>query len=377
MTRRRALTIAVLVLLAFGLSLWAERAKQPASTVPSIENPGPKGLKALATYLAERGHPVRAWSRRLTELPPEVKVLVIAAPTARKIDREEVDALGDFVTRGGTLVYLASAPSLEAQPLLAAALDLRAGPSVDRDPIEGDPSGSTATVTVSAGALEGVTSLRISSWSSLRSEHPGALPVATSHGHPWALVRRSGSGEQWTFAGPDVAENRRLELLDNLRLWENLSARGPIAFDEWHHHPAPIAPMSNALYAVLAQGLLCAIAFALSRQRLGPAREIPFERQRSIREYLEAFAALTRRARIEPQLVGEELARLRLALHERAGIPISVSAEEAARSDAALRGVSPDELHALLLDLEAAARAPRLSPHEYRALMSRTSAFLD
>ncbi len=377
MTRRRALTIAVLVLLAFGLSLWAEHAKQPASTVPSIENPGPKGLKALATYLAERGHPVRAWSRRLTELPADVKVLVIAAPTARKIDPEEVEALGDFVTRGGTLVYLASAPSLAAP---AAA---RCGARPPRGAERRSRSHRGGSVRLDGhghrvrGRARGRDLAPDQSRSSLRSEHPGALPVATSHGHPWALVRRSGSGEQWTFAGPDVAENRRIELLDNLRLWENLSARGPIAFDEWHHHPSPIAPMSNALYAVLAQGLLCAIAFALSRQRLGPAREIPFERQRSIREYLEAFAALTRRARIEPQLVGEELARLRLALHERAGIPISASAEEAARSDAALRGVSPDQLHALLLDLEAAARAPRLSPHEYRALMSRTSAFLD
>ena len=43
----------------------------------------------------------------LTELPPAVRTVVIAAPAGREIDRDEVEALERFVTAGGTLVYLA------------------------------------------------------------------------------------------------------------------------------------------------------------------------------------------------------------------------------------------------------------------------------
>jgi hypothetical protein len=119
---------------------------------------------------------------------------------------------------------------------------------------------------------------------------------------------------------------------------------------------------------VIGQLVLVALLFIVALgTRLGPARPIPVERQRSIREYLEAFGALTRRAKVERELVAEQRKRLRRLMHEREGVSIELPDEEAARELAQKMDLDPEQVVSLLARLERPA-GESLRPREYLEL---------
>ncbi|HLM48354.1 MAG TPA: DUF4350 domain-containing protein, partial [Myxococcaceae bacterium] len=59
---RTAAIYGVLVTAALAVGLVTNR-QQPQSTVPSVDNPGPQGLRALYLYLQESGAPVSALTK--------------------------------------------------------------------------------------------------------------------------------------------------------------------------------------------------------------------------------------------------------------------------------------------------------------------------
>ena len=89
---RTFLIFGVLIAVAAALGL-ATQQTPPESTVPSVENPGALGLRALYLYLREGGAKVEAHHASLEALPPGVRTVVIAAPQARPISSAEVEAL--------------------------------------------------------------------------------------------------------------------------------------------------------------------------------------------------------------------------------------------------------------------------------------------
>ncbi|HZI16881.1 MAG TPA: DUF4350 domain-containing protein, partial [Myxococcus sp.] len=238
---RTAALYGVLVALALALGL-AVNQTPPLSTVPSVDNPGPRGLRALYLYLQESGAPVSAQREAFGESgPPEgMRTLVVAAPKARSVTEEEVEALRGWVSRGGTLVYLVSREAGAKQRPLDDWLQLSEGPlppasSEGLGPEEKDLTGTTASVWVPAGAARGLERLRMSLDRSLTVGLPEAVPLAGAKGAAMVWWVPEGRGEVYVLAGADVAENRRLGLLDNLRFWDALASRGPLAFDEYHH----------------------------------------------------------------------------------------------------------------------------------------------
>jgi hypothetical protein len=143
-----------------------------------------------------------------------------------------------------------------------------------------------------------------------------------------------GRGEVYVLAGADVAENRRLELLDNLRFWDALASRGPLAFDEYHHGAAPKQepPSARGLWVFVAQGLLVGLLYAVSRgTRFGPPRPLVVEKHRSALEYVRSLGWLTRRSKVERELLPELARQLRRQMHERLGISLTLPEDEAAR----------------------------------------------
>ncbi|MFZ5469170.1 MAG: DUF4350 domain-containing protein [Myxococcota bacterium] len=344
----------------------ATRATSTAdSSLPSVENAGPAGLKALFLYLAEGGHPVRAHRARLTELPSDTAALVLAAPTGRVVEREEAEATAKFVEAGGTLVYLAPRSPSRPQPWLEDWLQLSLAGLLlpDRQGGADDVSGATVKVDAAVGLARGTKELRVGAGQLMDVGHANALPVAQR-----ALWRIGlGKGEVWVASGPDLAENRRLELADNLRLWENLAARGPVLFDEFHHVAAPGPPLSPALLAFALQFLACAAVFAWAKgARLGPARPPLVRRHRTSLEYIVSFAHLTRQARVERELLAEQLAQLRVLLQERLGIAVSLSDRDAALELERHCQLPAPNIESLFGRARAA--APGLSAHAYSAL---------
>ncbi len=332
--RKGPIVLAVLVLLSIMASVAAQDPGSE-SPIPSITNNGPKGLGALAAWLSESGVQVIAHDAPLTQLPDETRVLVIAAPSGEEIRDDEVKALAHFVEGGGTLVYLM--PRAAPQPSINEWLWLRAGPVAPlvTEPGLEDVGGTSVKVTFAAGLLAGAKRLRLSADRTLASSDEHAVPV-TSEGAVWWVKR--GAGEVWMAAGPDLAENARLELADNALFWAQLGRRGPVAFDEFHlHSGASVVPI-NLLVTGLQLGFLAMLFLWARATRLGPARDEPASWHRSSLEYVKAMASLTRAAGVEAELVISLKSEFRKRLRDDFGIPLEWSWDEA-DAELARRGV--------------------------------------
>src|SRR5690242_13421556 len=120
---RTFLFFGILITVAAAMGL-ATREAPPESTLPSVDNPGPLGLRALYLYLREGGAKAEAHRESLEALPPGVRTIVIAAPHARAVSPAEVENLERFVRAGGTLVFLTSREK-KGQPALEQWLELK------------------------------------------------------------------------------------------------------------------------------------------------------------------------------------------------------------------------------------------------------------
>jgi len=325
---RAWLPFAVLLALALAAGL-AVGPDASESQVPSAENRGPRGLAVLAAWLGDRGVDVRVGTAPLTALPGEIRTVVLPAPTARDVSEEELAALQRFVEGGGTLVALL--PRGTTQLRLKRWLEAGPGDVAPIDDVPGvkDLGGATVRVVFAGGPLAGATALRVSGEAMVAVADPSAVPVTEPPALWWKPL---GAGGVWIAAGAELAENARLELLDNAAFWAGLGERGPVWIDEAHHHREAGAPPPLHLLATALQGALVALLFvAVFAPRLGPPRDEPRALHRSTAEYVAAMAALTARARIEPELLEALRARLRRRLHDALGIGVHLSWEEAAR----------------------------------------------
>ena len=323
--------------LVFGLA--AAGGGTPAdSPTPSVTNPGPRGAQVLATWLAETGVPAEVL--RGPGLPAGMNHLVVAASADRAVTAEEVAGLKRFVERGGTLVYLSPRPA-RAQPQLAHWLGLGDGPPLPaaKDSI-GDVDGSIAAVTAPHPLLAGVRALRVSADTGLVVDAAGAEALAGP-----ALWRIPiGAGQVLAAAGPDLIENRRLDLLDNAQLWANVAQRRT-AIDESLLAPAPRPAWSANLWAMLLQFVFVALLFVAARApRLGPARPALARAHRSSLEYVASIAGLMQRAHVEPELKAALRTRLRRLMFDRLGIGLALPVDEASRQLSDHTGLPPDAL---------------------------------
>lgn len=323
--RRGPLILAVLVVLSLVASLAAQEPGAD-SPVPSITNQGPRGLGALATWLRESGVEVIAHDASFTELPAEARVLVIAAPAGAEVREDEVAALERFVKGGGTLVYLV--PRQTPQPVLNEWLQVHTGPVAPLVTEAGleDVGGTTVSVTFAAGLLEGAKRLRLSADRTLRVDDEAAVQV-TSDAAVWWIQR--GAGEIWLAAGPDLAENARLELADNAVFWSHLAGKGPVVFDEFHQHVSAAALPVNLLVTGLQLTFLALLFLWARATRLGPVRDALPSWHRSSLEYVKAMGALTRNAAVEAELVSVLKTDFRKFLRDVAGVPVDWTWEDA------------------------------------------------
>ncbi|MBN1204495.1 MAG: DUF4350 domain-containing protein [Myxococcaceae bacterium] len=373
---RPLLFFGVLIAVAAALGLAARQAP-PQSTLPSVDNPGPLGLRALYLYLREGGADIAAHRDSLETLPSQLRTVVIAAPQARAVSSAEVEQLQRFVRAGGTLVLLTSREKEKGQPALEQWLELERGsllPASSRGLPDGaqDLAGTTVQVWLPAGAARGLSGLRVSRDLGVTVGLPEAVPLAGLE-DTIALWRLGlGQGEVYVAAGPDLAENRRLELLDNLRFWDALAARGPLAFDEFHHSEAPPPPLSRGLWVFALQCLAVGALYVFARgTRFGAPRPQLPERHRSALEYVQALGWLARRARVERELLPEMARHLRQLMQDRLGIPLALSEEEAARMLEQRCGVPPSHYLEARAELARTLDQRDISPKDYSRVAAR------
>ena len=376
MSLRQGLFYGALLILATWVA-WSADPGPSTSEVPSVHNPAPSGLEVLFTFLHESGTDVEGWEGPFVELPERIRTLVITAPVARALSAREVNGLRERVTRGLRLIYLAPT-ALDAQPALNAWLGLERAARFSRDSpdlkMAGDPFGTTLEIWRQEGLLAGLQQLRVGVGHSLNPVKPGWVSMAGKGERAGVLARTEGQGDVWVFSGPEVAENNRLELLDNLALWEAVASAGPVAFDESLHHPGPGPPRPVALGWVIFQLGLAGVFWVWAKgARLGPPRWEPVERQRSTLEYLEALGRLTRKAQVEPELLAELATRMRHSLWERLGISLTLSDADATRGVAARTGLEATELAEFFRDVRALTPGTRVPAPVFLALSQRAA----
>ncbi len=321
---------AVLISVALALGIAAGGASMESRAL-SAENASPSGAMALITWLRENGASVRIAANDLTSLQG-IATVIIPAPRVQQIDEAEVLALKGFVRGGGTLIYLAPR-SAYGSPInrWLGIVPRGLAPVNDENAALRDPAGTTAKVTLSAGLTQGLNALRVAG-DRLVEVSEGAVPVT----EPAALwFKPVGAGEVWVASGPDLAENARLELLDNGAFWLNAASRGPVLFDESHHHLRASSPVKFNVLTTALQLAVLALIFIWSRApRLGPARPTPVNTHRSSLEYVHAMGSLIAKARIDGEVVAQLRDDLRRLANERAGISLHLAHAEWARAAA-------------------------------------------
>ncbi len=377
-----------------GIAFRSRSLRTAESPVPSIENASARGSKALFTWLQETGAAPKVLARRYTALPSDAKVLVALAPTERRIETDELETLVSWIERGGTYVY--ALPRRLRTQQMDRFLEVewipgpRAKPLVDTDKLDrslfgllnwqdgaADPTGADAVPWTPSPLLAGVRTLRVAADDGLESRRGSLLPLAGTADAPSILSYSYGQGEVIALAGTDLAENRRIGLADNLLVWANLAARGPLYFDEYHQRAggSEIANLAGALGPAVAQAGLAALilAFAIGR-RLGEVRSCRPAHQRSQSEYLAQMALLYSKAGVEGALCGELYRGLRRDLHERLGIGAGLDDLEVARRLEARTGAS--QLHFLELAGQARqAEREGASPEALRGLAEQFALF--
>jgi hypothetical protein len=322
----RAFLYALLLAVALAFSLGTRASVGSAGEMASVQSHSGGGLAGVAAWLREAGAELRVLEGPLADVPPSTATVVLAAPTAARITRNEVEVLERFVVGGGTLVYLRPETG---QAELDGWLQIESAEELDGAPLLADPGGATAQVSPARGLMEGLSAFRVGTRRGITSSDPHFLAVASVGRVPALLWRPEGRGEVFVAAGADLAENRRLELGDNRVFWARLAARGPLAFDEFHHVPPAAPPLPVGPWAFALQAVLCAVLWAWTRgTHLGPPRTPVVSTHRSALEYADSFGRLLRRSRVETALVADQEQRLRRMLQERMGIPLQAPPAE-------------------------------------------------
>lgn len=341
MSRRTWLSLGgVTAIMAIALILTHQPGNSP---IPSATNPGPRGVEIARVWLEELGVDARLGQVPLTNLPADVATLVLPAPELRPFEDAEADAVMAFLERGGTLLYLVGRESL-VDPL-ARRLAVRHGPLL---PMGRENSGLDTSVRVSAQDLPGVHELSLAALDSVKVASADAVSVS----EPAALWRLPvGRGVAWIAAGPELLDNAHLHRADNAALLRAVAGKGPVWFDEYHHVSAGPAPVARSLTAAMLQVLFALLLLLLGiGRRLGPARATPVHLHRSAIEYVDAFAALTRRARVDAALADDVRRRQAASWAQRFGLPSGLGEDELTERVAAALRRDPAEVRAALAE---------------------------
>lgn len=366
-SRGQLVPVAATILVAAAIALGTSRGQGGSSPVPSADNPGPRGLKALRLYLEEGGAEVGLQQDGFEALGSGDATLLVPAPLASAPTVAERTALRAWVEGGGTVILLQS-PGDPRGRELAAQLGVRLG---------NEERGFRAAKEELQTALENFTGtgrsagVALSPWlpgpiqdfaPEVRSRYPaavrleGAAPVVGIRELPYVVIGSLGAGRVVAVARPDPFENFWLAEGDDLGLALALlqgGRPGRILFDERHLHVGEAPALPAGVGAALLQLCAAAALLGLARgRRLGGARPTVSAPGRSSLEYVEQLGLLYERARVEQELTAELIPALRRTLHDRLGV--SPLLDDAGVDELlAARGIAAGRFRAL----SAAARA--------------------
>jgi hypothetical protein len=335
--RRANLPALALILLVALLLFVSARSSRPPEPLPfDLDSTAATGLAALDRWLQALGYDVRRLGGFQFELPADADLLFVY-PNQLTYSAAEAAALREWVAAGRTLVLVGpDAEDRELARVFGVSTQARGGFGVlDRQTQPLAPEGAAEY---------------ISNWSAGSdvldlAGAPTAVPMLqTDRGEIVAAVQALGDGVVWHLAPANAFANRALrednqgELLPPVL--RRVPAGGTIAFDTYHQFGVSrvgerIATLQDWLYrtpggwaTLFTVGTLM-VYLLLQGRRLGPPLVSAAERRRrEAAEYVEAMAALSRRANLRGDVARYQAQRLKRGLARRRPLDPNLSDAE-------------------------------------------------
>ncbi|HVE81326.1 MAG TPA: DUF4350 domain-containing protein [Myxococcales bacterium] len=212
------------------------------------------------------------------------------------VSSDERKSVLEHVSKGATLLY---APWSSREDSLLQELKVSLRPSAGPEPEDlspAVPSVFTADVSAVRAPVRAYLDLP-----------PDAVPLLDDEeGDVVMAVVPHGRGQVVVLAAPDAASNQWLAQEDNAQLWlstlQAMSARGPVAFDEYHHgftSERSVAELATryGLHFAIGQLLLGLCLWAGALKRFGRPRAPPEEERLAAADALSAISRIYREGR--------------------------------------------------------------------------------
>ena len=315
-----------LILLAGLLLVVSALGSRPAQPIPfDLDSSAATGLRALDLWLQDLGYDVRRIGGLQFRLPADADLLFVY-PNQLSYSADEAAALHDWVAAGHTLVIVGPHPEdAELERVFGVRGKPRDGFSLteqQKQPLvpEGEPA-YTTDWNMGSEVLD-------------LENAPAAVPVlAAENGQVTAAVQQVGSGVVWhltpgiAFVNHGLAQEDHGQLLPPILRY--VPPGGTIAFDTYHQFGVSrvgeqIATLQDWLYrtpagwATFFSFVVFSIFIVLYGRRLGPSVATKAERRRrEAAEYVEAMAALARRAKLGKDVAQYQQLRLKRGLARR------------------------------------------------------------
>ncbi len=354
-----------LVGLLLAVSALGSRPEQPIPFDP--DSTAESGLRGLDLWLRELGYDVRRVGGMEFQLPADADLLFVY-PNQLSYSEAEADALQAWVAGGRTLVLVGPHPEdAQLERVFGVRSKTRAGFGLVEH---------QAQPLVPEGESEYMTDWNVDSDALDLESVPAAVPMLhADDGQVTAAVQQVGNGVVWhltpgnAFVNHGLAEENHGQLLPPIL--RRVRPGGVIAFDTYHQFGVSrvgeqIATLQDWLYRTPA-GWATFFAFVaggvflvLHGRRLGPPVATKTERRkREAAEYVEAMAALSRRARLGKDVARYQQQRLKRGLARRRPLdPNSPDGEFLDRLAYAEPALSAEELKEVRHALESLQRNP-------------------
>ena len=305
----------VAILIAAAAYLLQPRAQD--SPEHSSNSDAPNGASAVLLFAQAMNHPVDQVAGGYNLPEPTVTTMFVFTPTS-PFTGSEADHTGDWVARGGTLIYA----SEQGDPELDRVFGVRRFSSADfGSPYLGLPVMSGVTAVAGGGSVIPL------------DPSPDQVSfLRTYSGASVGFFERVGYGTVYVLADPLVLCNAYLGQADNGRLLADLMAtdnpNARIAFDEYHHGltVSDFGPQSWLLtpwgFGLLWLIVAVFFAFFLRGRRFGPLVPRPPELVRSDAEWSVAVGELLRRSRARNVTLGLLATATERAVAARTGLPL-------------------------------------------------------
>lgn len=352
---RRLLMWAALIFVPLIAALALLSSGEKDSGVPSTYSAQASGAKAAFLLLQDLGYHAERWEQPPTELPSDAShtVLVLAYPV-RPPSPEEKAALASYVIHGGRILLAGPTANLYLS-------QAESVPEFLPEPIAKTFEPQLVTSLTRGGAIE------MSPTAYWKQSSTSVLVHYSDAGRPIVVSFRIGKGQVIWWAASRPLSNAGISRSGNLALLLNSlgsAQENRILWDEYFHSSGRTVmgytSETPILFALVQAGLVVIALLLTYSRRNGPIYP-PDERPRlSPLEFVETLGGLYRRARATRVALEVPYARFRMMAARQLGMKLDVPTADLARALRNRLGYKDDNLHDLLLRIEAALYDPGL-----------------